>query len=771
MANELFNPEVNIKDPRDFTASSKGIEVDTRGGGGVGTLLSQVGDFLSLATKTAEIAIKGDIDASLREDVDQIQNERGVADAANINQSGAKDVPPPDIDRSMKFLERNAQAVRQGTMQMSSYWARLESTSRELRARHPGYRDYIDEKMSSLTGSKPANAIVRTLHSEALAAKEKRDSTAEREQSFILSNFHYLPQEMQEGWRRGNTNNDQAIIAIGRMKGIEQTAQTESAVLNSRVKKGEVVENDAYKSLETNFSKLNEEYKKSLPSALGMSTDQVDKYISDVASGKRIPTPEEKQSLNAFILGARKNAENMLRRHANEFFKNIPGVAPNASRIETAIQANLKEFDAYNQALTGDGKGISIITMDKDRAQAELESEKVAALRSPLIKRGAVIREFVGDAAYAGLLNGPLKSSVERVIHTYMTGGILDKSNRSVNDAIVKAREAFGQVVNPAEVETVKTLTAVMTNPKTPVEKKVELVNAFFGDENKGLIRTVKPQDRETVYASMTTPEVFKAVKELSSEDPGVMDRYKSYVMETANVHGIKALNTLSSFEARNDNQYFKVVYDDRGFFRSVRNPSVTPDQFQASQMANYKRAVDNIVGALNTYAKPMRDIAVDEKRDPKETIGTWLSTVGMQKLIPLLNVTTTGVLPATSEVFDLSADGKLVGLRTSELEAAGRMLLNSNLTITDRESTNVEDRRGMLSAGQALREIPLANPKTEKASPEVEASFQELRRILDSEKISALIKEAEADRLRPTIKDEDMQKKYGPLYDLIFRK
>src|SRR5260370_37455226 len=94
-----------------------------------------------------------------------------VADPSLLDSNAAADVPAA-IDGGLKRIGTLTQA-RQATSGRNDtlYVQQLNSLAKNLRAQYPGYRPYIDEQISSMTGMNPANAYVNSLLADLKASQ------------------------------------------------------------------------------------------------------------------------------------------------------------------------------------------------------------------------------------------------------------------------------------------------------------------------------------------------------------------------------------------------------------------------------------------------------------------------------------------------------------------------------------------------------------------------------------------------------------------------
>lgn len=172
------------------------IDYDTSGIA-TGNALKVAGNALDLGLKGIDSYVKNEIDQSLYKNVDAERDKYStvlnstksaitgvrVDDPAHplniLSDSDApQEKPPQYVDDSLKAVARASGAAEAGKLSPTAYYARLNSLAKDLRSQYPGWRDYIDQKISGITGINPANAYIHSITADinALAVK-KSDGT------------------------------------------------------------------------------------------------------------------------------------------------------------------------------------------------------------------------------------------------------------------------------------------------------------------------------------------------------------------------------------------------------------------------------------------------------------------------------------------------------------------------------------------------------------------------------------------------------------------
>lgn len=190
---DAFNPAVaNASDPK-YGESSRPIstpEADTT----AGKLFAGLGDVISAGAKAGETAVHEFLKEKIYDTVEPIRNAEGAAlntinnvvrggqakDAFNLIQPPTNPVPG-DLQTGLSNLDKFASVRANGHMSETYYYQRLMSSLTGLRDQFPGYRDFIDEHVKSITGVDPANARIKSLVEDinAASASGKEDRNHE----------------------------------------------------------------------------------------------------------------------------------------------------------------------------------------------------------------------------------------------------------------------------------------------------------------------------------------------------------------------------------------------------------------------------------------------------------------------------------------------------------------------------------------------------------------------------------------------------------------
>lgn len=179
--------DIPNQNPESFLGYSKSIEqpkVDET----LSSLFKNIGSTIENVAKSGDMLFKQSIQDNLQKDIDperqkwidtlgQMKADTRASGAAQVSANGmdamaqaSPDDVPDDIS-GVGDQVANLQAARQGgKISPTNYWLQLDSIAKDYRSRYPGYRDYIDQQISSITGHTPANAAFQSIMGDLNAA-------------------------------------------------------------------------------------------------------------------------------------------------------------------------------------------------------------------------------------------------------------------------------------------------------------------------------------------------------------------------------------------------------------------------------------------------------------------------------------------------------------------------------------------------------------------------------------------------------------------------
>lgn len=487
------------------------------------TLLVNMGSSLfDTAMKGADNLIKQDINDTTTQAMDQIYSEFGVDSALGIEGKPAgSDTPPGEIKTAEDNLSRLSQARARGTISENSYWSRVESVSRQLRARYPGHRDYIDQRISSVSGGKPANEIVRNIMQEGARAAaassaglKQRDQLAEQ-----LAKEGILPPD----WEK--MDHHQLINAS--IIPLKQKAQL-------------------------NFEKSAIELAKSRNEATGELTataarTMVSNYVTDAHGSLINGMPEYQSFVSSMTDAAKKSGTGTLddtsvtklRTDFNVFrtkflstvedsLNNEFGGTLTEKQREDAISPAVRWLNNYETALVN--KDYGYLVELSHRREAMKSSDEIRLLSNfPTLRANATINNTLGEIASNTYLeySTQLVSPKDKALFSEQLTRLWTDPNYSVNDALHDNKaKGMGKEANTA---TIMAMLDNLQNPNIKPEATLQIAKSLYGERNASMLSNITdPSQRLSVYSRMVNPTIFSRIKQL--KDQGYTQIYDNYI-------------------------------------------------------------------------------------------------------------------------------------------------------------------------------------------------------------------------------------------------
>lgn len=167
----------------DYTRMSQGSIPDTS----TATLVKDLGETFIAGVNAVDQGIKSFLRDDLAKEIDATRDDSIKQTAVDTEALLGKTKPevPPDLEASLDRASRMSKAKALKSSSDTHYYAQLDSTVRNARARFPAYRDYIDDYVSKLTGVVPANALRRALQGQQAALQQNTQDPTKELQSLL----------------------------------------------------------------------------------------------------------------------------------------------------------------------------------------------------------------------------------------------------------------------------------------------------------------------------------------------------------------------------------------------------------------------------------------------------------------------------------------------------------------------------------------------------------------------------------------------------------
>lgn len=287
-----FNVTPQPTEPTNFGRLSEGIR--TSPNTALGNLFGNLADNLQAGVNEADRNVKKNIENDIYDKADQVNNEFGVGDATLIDSdANNKAATPVAIQRAGQNLDSLQSAFENGNIAEAHYWARMNSVTRQLRAKYPGYRDEIDQMVSSITGQKPANALRNALFSE----MNSNAAAASKQEQFINQHLGELPPDYFDDPSKYSFNEVRAYVASR----LQTKANTEAARASIALAQDQDKLNsaDATKSFTTEANTFVRQTLQDATSSAGKDWSKLQTIISRARAAQESGNPLPQQEVEA----------------------------------------------------------------------------------------------------------------------------------------------------------------------------------------------------------------------------------------------------------------------------------------------------------------------------------------------------------------------------------------------------------------------------------------------------------------------------------------
>lgn len=641
--------------PENYTGRSRGVDAP-KPNAALGTLFEGLGNVVDAGVKFVDERNVRTINKELETGIDAIRGAQGV-DAAvtdatitggetGANVPGGGTSPPPGVSVATSEIARINQAYKEGKIGDTYYYSKVEALARQVRNKHPGYREQIDQKVSSIIGTNPANALRTSLISDLKAAQSTAQSRQNSDESIIERGKDKLSPDKYRRFIQG----DRSPEFVAEMKRDIQLGEVKQTTVNSlkseyelRKAQGAARKEDLEKvvtrdSSDTVWNILNS----GIESVDGgkLTIDSLNAKIAGMASGKP-PTPEE--------LGALRSGTNALIAQANlaldrlhsqpwgkdgkmTYQQEINDSASLQRIKEQALQpirnmekaltdGNIGMFQWYaNQAkLMKDQKTQDIFTRSETALNLSVANEILGPNLGQLLLGSGVFSKSASELARVLTMDSVVKSGTGR------TDGetILRDSKReaATGGGANGAKDSVGSVLATTKI--------TLSNKDISEQALANYAKTWFNPERNFITARdiLTENSRQSVIQMFSAPEVVDNMVRLKNSNPEVWNNYKRWVESSTRSVFNSTLGQVAEWQKPGSG--YAVTVDSQGRISVARDRSLPTDQFTGG-VDRAVEAIQKPLGQLNSAIDARRRIAKAEGADPNATATQFLGAMGV---------------------------------------------------------------------------------------------------------------------------------------------
>lgn len=579
-----FNPQVQPTQDPNWTNVSKPISdvIPDKSSAIAITAGTQVMDE---SVKLADTLTKQSIQTDTYQGVDRLRDAytdslKQVRNAQLASAAGAPDpavnpslLPdgntapvPGGLQSGLARVQQIGTALAQGGTKINDtlYTGALNSLSKQLRTSYPGYRDYIDDQIKSVSGVDPANAFYKNLmediNKNVENNKTENNATLATLRSNADSGFHdklgVSAAQVYEGVKNGSIDNTQALKWLNGAKSLEYDLKTKATNRGERQADDADSAITAGKDISSATGKIIAQGWTTM--TIGKGTDTPEKLFNfiqknagnpDVMDEKSVAIGQQLQSMRRSMFQAAWTAaqeggpNSMMARAGNDADAVKKKIESQFANMDMAVDAvfNKDWGSAYshmhmNEAIKNDTTNLLYNIPD---SEARIYNRSAAAITqiSPQFAKDFFRSSVLGNVPKdeKELLKGErmkmLTQPLEAQGSLVSAQSTLDKL-RASGASSPKTFDEFMNSVN------------YLTDPKLATEQKINLAKGFFDPvANKDLLSDKNFQKDQIVngrqvpgkfaiYSRLSSPDVANAIGELAKKNPSIGESYKTMMSQ-----------------------------------------------------------------------------------------------------------------------------------------------------------------------------------------------------------------------------------------------
>lgn len=517
-----FDPQVPDVNPPDWTRVSRPIqqpESITKADTSTGILLHTGANVLEEGAKLYDTTEKSFLKDKVETGVNKLRDDyinayQGIRDSQtlipNQEQSLAEAQQPPvpgGLQGGITRLQQVAQAQiqNQGHVNDTLYTMQLNSLTKQLRNQYPGYKDYIDEQVKSVSGVDPANAVMKNLlediNRNATNVKSEHDKVTAMTRDAVTQGLPNSP-VIAALWAAGKITPDQVNAYIYKYSSADYQRKQEMADrTNDQGRLSDVV-TATKQSFSRTAASDTQAMIDTIHIAGGTETAQglVDVITKANSEGTKVDPIKLEQGLMG-LTAMKTQAEASLWRKANEPDKNGNTTLSLIGEQEVAaqIKAQTAPIDSYIKYIADEKLGLAHTALRQatalgETAQRDLLVHKDIGQQLQIIDGMAKIAPQWGDAMYkAGLLTNLDK----KLIPIYQEGlgraaTQLDPLNPATVKEDIQRAKAGGVQPNQRLVDNYLNIPKIIADPKAPDAVKLNVAKYAFDPKNWGMMDELK---------------------------------------------------------------------------------------------------------------------------------------------------------------------------------------------------------------------------------------------------------------------------------------
>lgn len=547
---------------------------------------------------------------------------------------------PGAINNGISKVDSVQSALAGNKISETSYYQRLNSITKDLRATYPGYRDYIDTEVAKITGVNPANAYITGLIQDINRQSENKNKDKEFWTHQIVSNsgFPQSDQVLKNYEATGDHTEVMKWLAVN--QGAINALQLKKAAFESQGQDKTTQTNNAAEYADATIAHAATIGFTNQKMFGGISPSDISDKMVDLTLHPEKGNDEAYQNLGAQYKAMQTQIYNQTAMLLNTKTKGpdgrlLPSVADILGPEETKKKLDAGVGLLFNK--TSDfiaDKQFSPAYSLQQAAEATQSNYLFKTLKDPTIGarvatasainklipqlEPTLIGKMLGDNLDTDTGNFVKEMGKQAVAQTggkYVgANGRLYSFKQSLEEmeqgGNIKGAPLPGQAYN-----NLLQITKVITDPTTEPQAKINAVKYFYDPVNAGTMskfmddyydpqKQAMVKGRSSAFAALTTPELTKSIYDMNPTD------WQKYSTWAKGEFSTQLRNQIGDLNDVSQGSHFKVSWDSDKHQFLLKNPDGSDlAGLQATSLNSPYRTVTN----LNMGLKNMAEIAKTE--------------------------------------------------------------------------------------------------------------------------------------------------------------
>lgn len=632
---------------------------------GKANFVGGLGNLFVASVNAADDIIKSDINEQATQATDQVFDEFGVSDATVFGEDVSVERPPAEIERAAENLRRLSNANARGGLSDDAYWTRMNSISRQLRAKYPGHRDYIDQKISSIAGGNPANQLVRSMLSSADSARTNANSLENKRLAFqedLTKAGLYRPDRHQ------NMSYHELLQDAAPLYAERESIRMAKERFDALQAQGEVTDELATKNARQIVNHQLKTMMTDLTSPMGKTYSDFMSKIRDIQNSPN-PSADDIGQIRTQFNTLKQAFLSQTRLALLENYPSLKG-----SEMQDMLNNGVEQFKMIEDGLANKDVGLlyeAVNSLEAAKTQDDMSLYK----SSEAIRRTATAKRLLGEQATQLLLSADplLQSAVQKDLFAKSLHNMYGGDNVLIDE--VNYHASRGSNTKEMLNALVDSNIQILNSPKSSADARKRAVQIMYDDKNIELLSRVPKEQQAALFARLVNPQVVQQLR----NDPVLLQQHNAWSKAAfARVFRGKANDLTEAMRVVKDAKVIgSITFDPKSFSFSAPSPVGGVQTEDVVGLNDTIRDVSKVASDFNSILATIKPVLQASNEDPVAFLNTYFENLNINPTDMKLNVS---------------------GRDFSSLNDLVSSVSNQNFVPqSGRLSTNVDDRRGQI--------------------------------------------------------------------------